>query len=307
MFPPHRYYYLHNFQRALAWVAERYDDVLDEPQRRFVADYAALPQPSQALLARLLLRRGPWFRASGLIYEEIGPAETAAAPLEALGWLDRDAAMTPDELFGLHTKPELLRLFPHLPASARKAELLDALRARQPDAKPYRDWHPDAGEAVWRLMAGEVCERFRLMFFGNLHQDWSEFVLADLGVFQYERAFRRGLARIPVARRRGPLPGFACLPRGWTRRRRRRRARGWTPCWLRSGLRQRQSLAGAAPRQGAAAHRPGLRTGGRLAGGGTGVRAMRLSGRAPPPHPRARTHDIAARGAGAGGTGPGRA
>ncbi len=24
------------------------------------------------------------------------------------------------------------------------------------------------------------------MFFGNLHQDWSEFVLADLGVFQYE-------------------------------------------------------------------------------------------------------------------------
>ncbi|MFY3689584.1 VRR-NUC domain-containing protein, partial [Achromobacter xylosoxidans] len=28
--------------------------------------------------------------------------------------------------------------------------------------------------------------RFRLMFFGNLHQDWSEFVLADLGVFQYE-------------------------------------------------------------------------------------------------------------------------
>ena len=72
MFPPHRYYYLHNFQRALAWVAERYDDVLDEPQRRFVADYAALPQPSQALLARLLLRRGPWFRASGLIYEEIG-------------------------------------------------------------------------------------------------------------------------------------------------------------------------------------------------------------------------------------------
>ena len=68
MFPPHRYYYLHNFQRALAWVAERYDDVLDEPQRRFVADYAALPQP-EALLARLLLRRGPWFRASGLIYE----------------------------------------------------------------------------------------------------------------------------------------------------------------------------------------------------------------------------------------------
>ena len=308
MFPPHRYYYLHNFQRALAWVAERYDDVLDEPQRRFVADYAALPQPSQALLARLLLRRGPWFRASGLIYEEIGPAETAAAPLEALGWLDRDAAMTPDELFGLHTKPELLRLFPHLPASARKAELLDALRARQPDAKPYRDWHPDAGEAVWRLMAGEVCERFRLMFFGNLHQDWSEFVLADLGVFQYESvpfdaASRAFQSRADVDRY---LALHACRA-AWTRRRRRRRARGWTPCWLRSRPAPAPIAGWSSAAPGAAAHRPGLRTGGRLAGGGTGVRAMRLSGRAPPPHPRARTHDIAARGAGAGGTGPGRA
>ena len=31
-----------------------------------------------------------------------------------------------------------------------------------------------------------LCARLRLMFFGNLHQSWSEFVLADLGLFQYE-------------------------------------------------------------------------------------------------------------------------
>ena len=30
MLPPHRYYYLHNFQRALAWVSDRYADLLDE-------------------------------------------------------------------------------------------------------------------------------------------------------------------------------------------------------------------------------------------------------------------------------------
>ncbi len=41
-------------------------------------------------------------------------------------------------------------------------------------------------EAVWRVMVGDLCERLRLMFFGNLHQDWSEFVLADLGVLKYE-------------------------------------------------------------------------------------------------------------------------
>ena len=64
MFPPHRYYYLHNFQRALAWVAERYDDVLDEPQRRFVADYAALPAVAGAAGAVAAAARA-WFRASG--------------------------------------------------------------------------------------------------------------------------------------------------------------------------------------------------------------------------------------------------
>ncbi|MFD4838554.1 VRR-NUC domain-containing protein [Achromobacter sp. NPDC058515] len=188
MFPPHRYYYLHNFQRALAWVSDRYADLLDADERRFLTDFGALPQASQALMARMLMRRGPWFRASRLVYEEIGGIEAAAAPLAALGWLDAQAPMTLDELFGLHTKPELSRLFAEASArpAARKADMLEALRAGQPAAQPYASWNPDAGEAVWRVTVGERCERLRLMFFGNLHQDWSEFVLADLGVFQYE-------------------------------------------------------------------------------------------------------------------------
>jgi hypothetical protein len=33
----------------------------------------------------------------------------------------------------------------------------------------------------------DLCDRLRLMFFGNLYQDWSEFVLADLGIFTYEK------------------------------------------------------------------------------------------------------------------------
>ena len=30
-------------------------------------------------------------------------------------------------------------------------------------------------------------DRLRLLFFGNLHQDWTEFVLSDLGLFRYEQ------------------------------------------------------------------------------------------------------------------------
>ena len=204
MFPPHRYYYLHNFQRALAWVGDRYADLLDADERRFLTDFPTLPQVSQALMVRMLMRRGPWFRASRLVYEEIEGTEAAAAPLVALGWLDAHAPMTLDELFALHTKPELCRLFSGAVAgagneapsaaraeslikpTARKSQLLDALRATHDTPRSYSEWNPGTQEAVWRVMVGDLCERFRLMFFGNLHQDWSEFVLADLGVFQYE-------------------------------------------------------------------------------------------------------------------------
>ncbi|MGE8656344.1 MAG: VRR-NUC domain-containing protein [Achromobacter sp.] len=193
MLPPHRYYYLHNFQRALAWVGERYADLLDERERRFMTAFAALPRTSQALLARMLMRRGPWFRASRLAYEEIPDTVEAAAPLLALGWLEADSPMTLDELFALHTHPELDRLFAATPAkgAGRKADLLAALRARYPQARPYAAWvavthHTVPADPAWRVAVADLCERLRLMFFGNLRQDWSEFVLADLGVFQYE-------------------------------------------------------------------------------------------------------------------------
>ena len=192
--PPHRLYYLHNFVRALDWLRTRYADVLGAPEQDFIARFAQLPEPAQALLVRLVMRRGPWFRAGKLAYEEIGDIHTAAAPLLALGWLDATAPMTLAELFAVHTHREVATLFAATcthqatAKSQTKAALLQALQPHHTTAQPYRQWHPTSTEAVWRV-AQEVtalCTRLRLMFFGNLHQSWSEFVLADLGLFQYE-------------------------------------------------------------------------------------------------------------------------
>jgi len=192
--PPHRLYYLHNFVRALDWLRTRYADVLGAPEQDFIARFAQLPEPAQALLVRLVMRRGPWFRAGKLAYEEIGDIHTAAAPLLALGWLDATAPMTLAELFAVHTHREVATLFAATcthqgtAKSQTKAALLQALQPHHTTAQPYRQWHPASTEAVWRV-AQEVtalCTRLRLMFFGNLHQGWSEFVLADLGLFQYE-------------------------------------------------------------------------------------------------------------------------
>jgi hypothetical protein len=185
-------YYLLNFERALAWLDERYDDVFGADERSFLGAFGRLPQASRALLVRMLMRKGTLFRASRLNYDEIGCPLQAAAPLLALGWIDPEPHLSLEELFSLATRPELLQMFAGTfsgtPArkGARKSDLLDALRAIHDDVRPYHVWDPQTSDRVFHVSIAPLCERLRLMFFGNLHQDWSEFVLADLGVFQYE-------------------------------------------------------------------------------------------------------------------------
>src|SRR5258706_15254257 len=85
---PDPHYYLRNFQRALAWVDERYDDLLDASERAFVQAFGALPLASQALLVRMLMRKGPLFRASRLVYGEIAGPREAARPRAGRGWIE---------------------------------------------------------------------------------------------------------------------------------------------------------------------------------------------------------------------------
>ncbi|WP_027798491.1 VRR-NUC domain-containing protein [Paraburkholderia dilworthii] len=196
-------YYLLNFERALAWLAQRYDDLFDASERAFLGTFALLPQASRALLVRMLMRKGALFRASRLSYDEIGCPLQAAAPITALGWLDPAPHLTLDDLFTLTTRPELLDIFADALAlipgarGLRKPDLLEALRPfyRAHDehendagtARPLSAWHRHTIDCVFRVDIAPLCERLRLMFFGNLQQGWSEFVLADLGVFQYEK------------------------------------------------------------------------------------------------------------------------
>lgn len=180
------FYYLHHFHEVLGWVASRHGDLLNDDELAFVAAFAQLPRPSRALLVRMVTRKGEHFRADKLVYPEIGDTPSAAAPLIENGWLEVAPALDVPTLFRLFTKAELRHLLREpladagVPASARKADWLEALCALE-DVYPAP---PDT--PVYRLTLMPLCDRFRLMFFGNLYQDWSEFVLSDLGTFQYE-------------------------------------------------------------------------------------------------------------------------
>ncbi|WP_425251939.1 VRR-NUC domain-containing protein [Janthinobacterium sp. NFX145] len=182
-------YYLDNFQDVLNWIAARYADLLSPEETQFIAAFGALPQPSRALFVRLVMRKGCLFRASKLNYPEIGDTRAAALPLLATSWVEADPAIALDELFDLLLKAEIAQAF-GLDAplkAARKAEQLDALREQHGESKPFSAWHPASSDVLYRIGLQALCDRLRLIYFGNYHQDWSEFVLSDLGVYQYEK------------------------------------------------------------------------------------------------------------------------
>lgn len=182
------FYYLNNFQQVLAWLTQRYADVLSAEEQRFIEDFAAVPRPSQGLLVRMVMRKGLRFRHSRLNYAEIGDIGTAVAPLLAMGWVAEQTPVSLVELFDVLLKPEILLCLGHLieRPKAKKTEWLQALSAHVDEPQPFQAWCPQLEDRLYSLTIMDICDRLRLMFFGNLYQDWSEFVLADLGIFTYE-------------------------------------------------------------------------------------------------------------------------
>lgn len=181
------FYYLANFQHVLDWIEARYSDLLSPYEAAFIEAFPTLPKTSRALLVRMVMRKGTFFRASKLAYSEIGSAREAVKPLVEQGWVDARPEISLEQLFGLLTKPEITTTFrPFLERpGARKDELLQALLPAFSEPRDFARWCA-LEDAVYSLDIMAMCDRFRLMFFGNLHQDWSEFVLADLGLYRFE-------------------------------------------------------------------------------------------------------------------------
>ncbi|KAF1024236.1 MAG: Fanconi-associated nuclease 1 [Pseudomonas sp.] len=182
-------YYLHNFRQVLDWLRLRYADVLDPEEQHFIQRFDSLPQASQALLVRMVMRKGVHFRAGKLDYAEIGAVQQAVAPLLDEGWVTDQGLLAFDELFGLLQKGEVLDAFGPWIEQPRgnKTDWLAPLSVQFPELRTLRDWCPALGEPLYSLTVMDLCDRLRLMFFGNLYQDWSEFVLADLGIYTYEK------------------------------------------------------------------------------------------------------------------------
>ena len=184
-----RFYYLNNFRVVLGWLDERYGDLLNAEERSFISNFSELPTSAQALLVRMAMRKSDLFRASKLHYEEIGSTTAAAQALIERFLVDDQSSVSLDELFTVLRKDELLRLFelPRASANLQKPALLESLRSRCDEMQLLPVWYAHCSEKIYRLRVAALCDRLRLLYFGNFHQTWSEFVLADLGIFRYEK------------------------------------------------------------------------------------------------------------------------
>ena len=183
------FYYLNNFMQVLDWLELRYADVLSVDEQRFIATFKVLPRESRALLVRMVMRKGIHFRASKLVYTEIGDVQAAVGPLLELGWVDERMPVPVETLFEVLLKAEILQCFASVidQPKGKKSQWLAALSMHFPQMNSFNDWCPSLDERLFSLTIMGLCDRLRLMFFGNLYQDWSEFVLADLGIHTYEK------------------------------------------------------------------------------------------------------------------------
>lgn len=187
-------YYLANFETVIRWVRQHHGDLLLSEEQQWIDHLMGLSPAARALMARMVMRSGDCFRIEKLNYPELEqPVPEAMVELAASEWVDTRPELTLSEVFKLFTLSELRPALAELIAAAglkpnaSKGQLREALIPAHPEPAPLPHWLSALDTHVVRLRHMALFDRLRLMFFGNLRQTWSDFVLVELGHQQYEQ------------------------------------------------------------------------------------------------------------------------
>ena len=187
--PPPAGYYAANLLTVVETVLDRYGDILTDGERDFGLRVRALAPPAQRLLARLLGRvsaRHGAIREDSLDYAEVADLPGALAELAACGLIERCPAMPAGAVVGLLTRAEMHRVFRDVDGIGRgtKADRLERILATVPPV--FCRWRVRRVVGWLRFTESAFLDLYRLLFFGDRHQDLTTFVLRDLGVHRYE-------------------------------------------------------------------------------------------------------------------------
>lgn len=184
-------YYLTNFLELVDYVVEQYSDLLSGSERQFYTRFKNLDQPAQFLYVRMLTRKGVVFRGAKLQYNEIPDIHKAAEHLQRSKLIEIDGNLEISDFIHAFSKPEWLKILSQLPLDKATQSQLKKLSRHDLDTVICEigedfDLTGMIDEHLYQINKPETFETFKLLFFGNLNQDLTEFVLRDLGLYRFE-------------------------------------------------------------------------------------------------------------------------
>lgn len=180
-------YYLDNFFTMLGFAEQRYRDLLKRPEKAFLRQFRHLSRDAQRLYVRLICRVGPHFRSDKLSYDEISNIPRATAELAGAGFLIINGDLSVEEMLDLLILPEIKDLVNRQPGQCKLTKRSDLVEwiVQNVAAEPVKE-HVLSRFSILSPSRTDIVSIYRLLFFGNVHQDLTEFVLLDLGLYRYE-------------------------------------------------------------------------------------------------------------------------
>jgi hypothetical protein len=189
-------YYLEYFNYVLDFVQDKYKHILNESEWRFLRKYYCLSEDAQCLFIRFTNRRGLFFKANKLIYNELSDIPKLLVELTERGFIEKPSTEKyltfGVDLLSVFSKDELMKLIQILPENEnsksfkklKKEELVGVFLQNYPFESIVNVINKK--DEIIKVNFEFETTFMKFLFFGNRYLDMTEFVVRDLGLIQYQ-------------------------------------------------------------------------------------------------------------------------
>ncbi len=183
-------YYLDYFNFLLSFTQKNYANIIGKKELSFIKKFQTLSFEAKCLFVRISNRKGPAFRASKLVYREIPNLNPSIKELCRNEFVSFENKLDAKELLLLFTKTEILKLgkvndWQSLySSSSKKDDIIFSITDGVNEDKITKILFDE--EVIIFFECVELINFFKLLFFGDLYSDMTQFVIKDLGNIKLE-------------------------------------------------------------------------------------------------------------------------
>lgn len=187
-------YYLNYFESLLDFVREKHGNLLNRREKRFIKQFFQLPEDARCLFVRLVNRRGCYFRIKKLQYAEIKDFNVALHLLisqKFFSSLSVSHSHDASRWLCIFTKAEIISFICTIQkglkkqAAGLKKDEIVQLILEQANLHTLLH-HIRQTEPVVKVNFEEEMEMLKFLYFGNIHDDMTQFVVRDIGYIKTE-------------------------------------------------------------------------------------------------------------------------